>query len=136
MNKGVPSSRDPRTLIQIAEEGRIQKRNEVIGLFIVVVEVFIIADENDCGLQSHALVNCNDIEKRSLSGDTEGKINDKIIFKLEAGKLTNIRVALIAVEEHPVKVDRDQLMGELKVDMPCQSANIPPRWFQLRPTKD
>ena len=60
MNKGVPSSRDPRTLIQIAEEGRINKKNEVIGLYIVVVEIFIIADEEDAGLQSHALVSCDD----------------------------------------------------------------------------
>ena len=50
MNKGVPSSRDPRNLIQVVEENRMQARNEVIGLFVVVVEVFIIADENDAGL--------------------------------------------------------------------------------------
>ena len=59
MNKGVPSSRDPRTMIQIAEEKRMKQRNEVIGLFIVVVDIIIVADENDAGIRAHALVDFN-----------------------------------------------------------------------------
>ena len=58
----------------------------MIGLYIVVVEILIIADEEDAGLKSHALVSCNDLNKRTISSNDIGKIEEKIIFKIQANK--------------------------------------------------
>ena len=135
MNKGVPSSRDPRNLIQIVEEDRMQERNEVIGLFIVVVEVVIIVDEDDTGLQSHAIVACEGKEQRTISSNDTGRIEERLIFKVNAEEQKALRVEITAVEEHPINVKKDQPMGELKVDMPPLQSNITARWFQLRPLK-
>ena len=54
---------------------------------------------------------------------------------MQAKEQQNLRVVITAIEEHPVKVERVQQMGELKVDMPVLQSNITPRWFQLRPLK-
>ena len=80
-------------------------------------------------------MSCDGQERRTSSSDGTGRIEEKIVFKVQAKEQQNLRVVITAIEEHPVKVERDQQMGELKVDMPVLQSNITPRWFQLRPLK-